>query len=401
MLRRDAATPPPFFAGSVALQGFVRAAANLVRLSAFGLVPLAFGVLVVHAEAKLGLLGFDFKGTIWQPGRDILVGHSPYPAPLPSEMNTGNPSVYPPFALVLTVPFAWLPFSLAYAAWTAALIASVLATLRILGVRDWRCYTLALGACPIVFGLVLGNIVVLLLPLAALAWRYRENAYGSGFAVGAGIALKLVLWPLLVWFVATRRWRAASIAACSAALSTVVAWAPLGFAGFHDYPHLLSINNDIYAAHSWSLLAGFVGLGLSSSLAATLSSLLGLSLLAWTFFAARQQDGDRRAFCATIVASIALLPIVWPASLALLLVPLVLFSPRPDRCWFLLMALWISAVLPHSFAAVGPAPTGVPKIVWQMQHSGPPTAEIVGFALVTATLTFLWLRRRRESLLLR
>lgn len=392
-LRREAATAPPFFASSVEAAGFVRAAAKLWRFTWLGLAPLAFAGLVMYAESKLGLLGFDFKGTIWQPGRDILVGHSPYPQPLASELSSGNPSVYPPLALVVTLPFALLPFAAAYAAWTATLAASVLASLRILGVRDWRCYTLSLGACPIVFGLALGNVVILLVPIAAVAWRYRNDPRWSGLAVGAGIALKLVLWPLLVWFVATRRWRAALLAGCFAGLATLAAWAPLRFDGFRDYPQLIGVNNDIYASHSWSMLAGLVGLGLSSSVAATVASLVGAALLLSTFPVARHADGERRAFCIAVVASIALLPIVWPASLALLLVPLAVSAPRADRSWFLLMTLWIGATLPRAFDDVGPPPAGVPKIVWQMQHSGPPTAQIAAFAVLTAVLTLVWLRR--------
>jgi hypothetical protein len=398
MFRRDGTTTsPPFFTTSMEMAGFLRAGRKLWFFCTLGLAPLAYAVLVVHAESKLGLLGFDFKGTIWQPGRDILAGNSPYPSPVVSEMRTGNPSVYPPLALVLTVPFALLPFQAAYAAWTILLVAGIVGTLWILDVRDWRCYTLALSSCPLAFGLALGNIVLLLLPLAALAWRYRNDARWSGLAVGLGIALKLVLWPLLVWFVATRRWRAAFVATGFAVLSTLVAWAPLGFDGFRDYPRLLSLNNDIYAAHSWSLLAGFVGLGLSSSVAGTLASLFGIALLLAAFRAGRQREGEWRAFCLAIVASIALVPIIWPASLALLIVPLALVSPRADRNWLVFMCLWIAALLPRAFAHVGPPRAGVPRLVWEMQHSAPPLAQIAAFVAFTTLLTVMTLRSGRRA----
>jgi hypothetical protein len=397
-LRREATTPPAdFFATTVELGGFVRAANKLWRVAWLGFLPVAWCALVMYGESRLGLLGFDFKGTIWQPGRDILAGHAPYPAPLASELNTGNPCVYPPLALLLTVPFALLPFGLAYAAWVAASVVAVFATLRILDVRDWRCYTLVLGACPIVNGLLLGNIVIMLVPLAALAWRYRDKVRWSALAVGLGIALKLVLWPLLIWFLAARRWRAALVAVTAAAVMTLVAWTPLGFAGLSDYPRLLSVNNDIYGSHSWSLLSGLAGLGFATSSAGMLSSLVGFALLLSLFVFARQQDGDRRAFCIAIVASIAVLPIVWPASLALLLVPVAMYARRADRIWFLFLALWVGGLLPHAFATVGPPPDGVPEIVWKMQHSPPPTAQIGGFVAVTALLTFALLRRSRPA----
>jgi hypothetical protein len=396
--RRDATTTTtPFFTTAMEMSGFARAARKLWLFLTLGLAPLAFAVLVVHSESKLGLLGFDFKGTIWQPGRDILAGQSPYPAPRMSELDSGNPPVYPPLALVLTLPFALLPFHAAYAAWTIALVAGIVGTLWILEVRDWRCYTLALGSCPLAFGLTLGNIVLLLLPLAALAWRYRNDARWSGLAVGLGIALKLVLWPLIVWFIATRRWRAAFVAAGLAVLSTLVAWAPLGFEGFRDYPRLLSLNNDIYAAHSWSLLAGFVGLGLSSSVAGTLASLLGLALLLVAFLEARRPDGELRAFCLALVASIALVPIVWPASLALLIVPLALVAPRADRHWLVFVGFWVGAFVPRAFAHAGAKPPEVPKLVWEMQHSAPPLAQIAAFVACTGLLTVMMLRTARRA----
>jgi hypothetical protein len=357
-----------------------------------GLVPLAFGVLAIYGEAKLGLLGFDFKGTIWHPGREILAGHSPYPAPIASELDSGNPSVYPPVALLLTLPYALLPLAAAYWAWIATLVAAVVVTLRLLGVRDWRCYAIALGSCPVVFGFALGNLVVLLVPIAAYAWRYRDNPRRTGLAVGLGIALKLVLWPLLIWFVASRRWRAAFVAASSAVLSLVGAWAVLGFDGLRDYPKLLSVNNDVYSSHSWSLLAGGVGLGLPSSVAGALASLVGVALLAYAFVLIRGRDGDSRAFCVVIVASLALLPVVWPASLVLLLVPVAILRPSANRVWMVFYALWLGAVVPHAFADVGTPQAGVPLIVWKMQHSGPPTGQIAAFTLVVGLMTVMLLR---------
>lgn len=384
--------PASALAAAIGRPTWLVATRNILQLMVLGVAPLAFGVLVIYAEAKLGLLGFDFKGTIWHPGREILAGHSPYPPPLASEMNSGNPSVYPPVALLLALPYAALPFAVAYSAWTATLAAGVVLTLRILRVRDWRLYTVALGSCPIVFGLALGNIVLLLLPLAACAWRYRDDVRWAGLAVGLAIALKLVLWPMLFWFVASRRWRAAFIAATSAVVSTGMAWAMLGFDGFRDYPRLLAVNDDLYADHSWSLLAGGVGLGLPLSAASATAWLLGLALLALGFVLIKRPDGDRRTFCIIIVASLALLPIVWPASLALLLVPLSLASRSLDRLWLLFLALWVGAVVPHAFAHVDVPPAGVPLIVWKMQHSAPPTAQIAVFALVVTLMTVLAVR---------
>jgi hypothetical protein len=141
------------------------------------------------------------------------------------------------------------------------------------------------------------------------------------------------------------------------------------------------------------LLAGFVGLGLSSSVAGTLASLLGIALLLVALRTGRRPDGELRAFCLALVASIALVPIVWPASLALLIVPLALVAPRADRHWLVFMGLWAGAFVPRAFAHAGPKPAEVPKLVWQMQHSAPPLAQIAAFVACTALLTAMMLRR--------
>jgi Glycosyltransferase family 87 len=381
---------------ALAADTLLLAARRAMSIVLFGAVPIAFATLAVYEESKLGLLGFDFKGTIWHPGREILAGHSPYPLPVASELNTGNPSVYPPFALLLCLPFALLPLGASYWFWVAALVVAVLATLRILGIRDWRCYAIALGSCPVAFGLALGNIVILLLPFMAYAWRHREKA-SSGLALGLAIALKLVLWPLLVWLLALRRGRAAVLAVGGAAVVTLAAWAVIGFNGFRDYPRLLSVNDNVYGAHSWSLVAGGVGIGLPLSAARLLAAVLGLGLLALALVLARRPDGDRRAFTLAVVASIALLPVVWPASLAVLIVPLALAASSADRVWLLLAGLWIAAAVPRVLSHPVARPQGVPALVWRMQHSPPPTAQIAVFALLVAMMTVAFMRLSRRK----
>ena len=62
----------------------------------------------------------------------------------------------------------------------------------------------------VVHGLFYGNITILLVLLVALAWRYRDRARIAGLALGAAIAAKLFVWPLVVWLLLTRRYRAAA-----------------------------------------------------------------------------------------------------------------------------------------------------------------------------------------------
>jgi hypothetical protein len=366
-----------------------RAVRQILAVLFLGVLPVAFGVLILKTEARDGLLGFDFRGTIWEPGRQILAHRSPYPPPMEAALERGNPSVYPPLALWLGVPFAALPFTVAYWLWVALLTTGVIITLRLLGVRNWRFYTLALGSCPFVFGVIFGNVVLLLLPLAALVWRERDNARWSGIALGGAIAIKLVLWPLLFWLLAARRSIAAVVALAVAVASTFIAWAAIGFDGLSAYPSLLAANTRVYGEHSWSLFAGGVGLGAPSGLASAASWAVGLMLLGFAVVLTRRPGGERQGFCIAIVASVALLPVMWVYSLAILVVPLAISAREKAVPWYLFAGLWAAAFVPRSLVHAGTPPEGVPALLWKINHSPAPTGQIGAFVAVTALMIFV------------
>ena len=106
----------------------------------------------------------------------MLDGVSPYPHPDDPSIVTGSPSVYPPLAILALVPLGRVDFEAAYVLWAIVLIAAVAGALRLVGLRDWRCYSLALLSPPVVYGVFYGNIMLLMLLPLALAWRWREDA---------------------------------------------------------------------------------------------------------------------------------------------------------------------------------------------------------------------------------
>ena len=82
----------------------------------------------------------------------------------------------------------------------------------VLGVRDIRCYAAALLWVPAMSGVLLSNISI---PLAfalavALALPRRGLATGRSRS-GSSVSAKLLLWPMFVWTVATRRLRATAL----------------------------------------------------------------------------------------------------------------------------------------------------------------------------------------------
>src|SRR5438105_11379952 len=78
---------------------------------------------------------FDLH-VMWKAGHDIVTGHSPYPF------------VYPAPAAFLMVPFGILPWKLAVIAFTLVSIGSVVLALRLLEVKEWRCYAAVLACVP-------------------------------------------------------------------------------------------------------------------------------------------------------------------------------------------------------------------------------------------------------------
>ena len=247
---------------------------------------------------------------------------------------------YPAGAAVVLAPFGALSFTLAAAIWGVLLIASILGAVWLLGVRDWRVLAVVVAASPVITSVRLGTFTPVLLLLAAVTWRWRDRRWIAGGALAAALTLKLFLWPLLVWMVATRRLGAAGIATGLAVVATVGAWGAIGFKDITDYPELLRLLTHLVETVGLSLVALGDQLGLPIGLARTLPFVVGIPMLIATVVVARRDEGDRRSFSLAVIAAIAISPIVWLHYFALLVAPLALSRPRLAWPWALLLAFW-------------------------------------------------------------
>jgi len=361
------------------------------------LLPLGFAALELAYGHGSVYVGFDFRGTLWEPARALLDGLPLYPEPTRAAVEVGNPAVYPPFAFLLTTPLALLSASAASWLWFGLLAAVVLTSMRIVGVRDWRCLVLALTSPVVLQGLYWGNLTLALLLPLALAWRYRERATIAGIAVGSAVAAKLIAWPLVVWLVVTRRYRAACFAAASAVVLVAGSWAVVGVEGMLDYPALLRETQDVYATRSDSLAGVLGGLGASVTFAVACCWLAGLALVGLALWAARRDDGDRRAFALLVGAAIVASPIAWPNYAALLFVPIAVTWPRLAPAWFFGYAVWLAGLLPKPEAGdAPPRPSGVPAMVWDLSHSTPAAGKALGIVVVVLAVTAILVVGRRS-----
>lgn len=346
----------PLAGGSrVRASGIWTAARRSVDRVALGalLLVVAWWWLVLAVQSSPADWGFDFR-QFWQGGNDVVNGVSPYPSE--EVLATAGDHLdpvgirevfrfpYPAGAAVALAPLGALGFETAAAVWSALLIASLLAALWVLGVRDWRVLGVVVTSAPVISSVRLGTLTPLLLLLLAVTWRWRDRRWVSGGALAAAISMKLFLWPVVVWLAATRRYVAAGIAAGLAALTTIAAWAAIGFEGLAEYPELVRRLSDVVADRGYSLVALGTELGLPRSVAETLPWLVGLSLLGAACVLARRERSDRRSFALAVVAAIALTPIVWLHYFALLVVPLALARPRFAWPWLLMWVFWLTPV---------------------------------------------------------
>jgi len=301
-----------------------RSSDALVALGAFGFVLLGVFFALCHL--------FDFH-VFWTAGRDVLHGRSPYPSIESIASDEKNYYVYPPLVALLSAPLGLLPFPVAGALAAALLVAAMYLSLRILGVRDRGCYAVCLVWAATLQAITLGTVGPVLALLLAIAWRYRKRDAVCALAVAAAVCLKVFLWPMLLWLVATRRYRAGAMSFAFALGGALASWAAIGFAGLTSYPRLLSRLTSVEEGRSFSITALGHALGLPSLVGHVALVAAGLGFIMAIGVLARRPDGDRRAFTVAVAASLALTPILWLHYLCILAVPIAIRSPRLDRIW--------------------------------------------------------------------
>lgn len=306
------------------------------------LLVLAFTLGSLHHQPA-----YDFRA-MWQAGHAVAHGQNPYPtvASIPTGPKAQHDEfIYPAVVAVAMVPFGLMPFGVAAALFVLVLVAAVGATLRILGVRDWRCYGAAFASIPVLESFRLGTLSPLLALGLACAWAARDRRWTLPAVVAAVVLAKLFLWPLFVWLLATRRWGAAARSALLTVAVAAMGWAVVGFDTLTPYPALLRKMTDVQL-HDTVGFAGLVSSLGAGPAAAHLAVVLVAVFGSAGIVAAARRDPEL-AFGLTVLVSLLASPISWLNYNALLLVPVALVSRRLSGWWFLLFAFW-AAPLPYS-----------------------------------------------------
>jgi hypothetical protein len=293
-------------------------------------------------------------------GDAVLAGQSPYldASALGDDVDADFGYVYPPLLAIAISPLSLLSGPTAAMLWTVVLIGCVVGALWLLGVRDWRCYLVALLWPFNRVALDWGRIDPLLVLLVAATWRFRDKPWSAATSTGAAVATKLFLWPLALWLLVTGRRRAAALSVVMTLGLILLPWAAIGFADLLQYPELLrKVSGQEYASFSATALAHAV---VSDEVFARgVVVAIGALLLAFAVRCARNPDWarreqDRRSLTIILAASLVLSPVVWNDYFVLLLVPVALARPRLSALWLVVLA----ASLFKTFHRVDPDPEG-------------------------------------------
>jgi alpha-1,2-mannosyltransferase len=237
----------------------VRAAAHLVARVVGGWSPAArwslAGVLVLAAAAIPVLRYLVFwpldqwqvdVEVYRQAGVSILAGRPIYSAM--TEAPQLLPFTYPPFAAVLAIPLALVPFGAVGWLWT---LAQVVANVAIVWYAGWRLVhrsralapiTLALLTAPMLWlhpvsdGIRFGQVNAFMVLACLMDLRQPRpgllRRVPPGVLVGLAMSIKLTPGVFVVHYLVNRRWREAATAVGTAVAVTLGAWVLLPGASF-------------------------------------------------------------------------------------------------------------------------------------------------------------------------
>ena len=276
-----------------------------------------------------GRLALDFHWELYPQAELVADGEHAFDEP-DSYLEDRANLIWPIAAVLPVVPLTAVGPDAADWIATLFVLATLVATLGVVGVRDWRIYGLSLLFPSVLDAVQTANASIPIALLVALAWKYRERWVAPGVAIGCGIALKFFVWPLLVWLVAIKRTRAAVLAAAIAGASLALM---VPFTDVADYVRLLSKLRRTFEHESYTLFAVLTDIGVPDSAARAATAAAGLAILylAWR----------RRSLTLAIAAALVLSPVVWRHFFVLLLVPLGISRPRLDVLWLLPLGMWL------------------------------------------------------------
>jgi hypothetical protein len=317
---------------------------------------------LIHNYLVRHEIAIDFHHDFWVAGSRVLHGSGPY-GWTRAQIASLVAFPYPAPAALLLAPFALLPHAVADGVFVALCMLALVATLRVLGVRDRRLYGLVFLWWPVVNAWQTANVTLLFGLGIAIIWRSREQPLKAGLLTALLICVKPFAWPVGVWLLATRRNAAAGYALVSTLILSASAWAILGFDQVARWVRLIGDMTDVLYRQGYGLVAFAAHLGFGRGAATALYVALTAATTVGCLILARR-GLEKAAFAVAVALMIAGSPLVDNHYFALLIVPLAIIRPRLGVAWLVPLALWVC-----------PA-TGV--ATWQVTLAWAVTIAVVG-----------------------
>jgi hypothetical protein len=140
------------------------------------------------------------------------------------------------------------------------------------------------------------------------------------------------MWPLALFLVGSRRYRALGYAVLTGVALNAAAWLLVGVDRIGPYVHLLGLVNDREEPRAYTLLALSLDHGVGRPLAYAIALALASALGAGCVVLARR-GLEEQALLLCIATALVATPVTWAHYFALFVVPLALLAPRLHPIW--------------------------------------------------------------------
>ncbi|MEO8272552.1 MAG: glycosyltransferase family 87 protein [Chloroflexota bacterium] len=322
-----------------------------VRLT---IVVLVAVIVVVYRAAQLAHLttqpqwGYDLS-FYWTAANHLLHGEPIYSAAQlsgPYAPQGQDGFLYPPPFAVAAIPLVWLAQGGARDAewiWSflgaAILVASVLLLARserlaerfpiLQGRGRWLLVAAALAFPPVIGELSIGNVHLLLLGLFTMAWLgiRRGDARGdwmAGAALGAAALIKVFPGVLLLWLIATRRYRAAAAMVVCAVGLVVITLPITGIEAWRQYPTVLANLSAVIDTTDTISPTIWLAPTLGFTTARWLVTALGVAGVVFLAMRDRDERAPALSYAGAVVIAVLIAPNVFHHYLAIFVLPMLL-----------------------------------------------------------------------------
>src|SRR6185503_9237100 len=180
---------------------------RLVWAAGIAVFTLALFASILIASALP--LGYDSRAYLLA-AQHLVDGTRMYALP-DAPLGQPNEYHYLPLVAALFIPFLPFPVEVDVVAYflTQLALAVVIGFILIRDLpraaRPWAAAAYV-GFLPLVLEVTLGNVDLISVALALLAWHWRERAWRGGFALAAAVGLKFMPAILLPFYIAAGRW---------------------------------------------------------------------------------------------------------------------------------------------------------------------------------------------------